>query len=160
MSAIIVHEDVVRPEWVDYNDHLNDACYAIVFSAAVDALFATFGLDAQRRASTGSTVYTLSMLNRFLREARLGTRLVIDARVLARDARRVHLWLNMRSADGVVLATSEQVLVSVRQGDAGAATCEWPASIGAAVDALMQQQAGEPWPRRAGQGLSLTPAPA
>ncbi|MDZ7851712.1 MAG: thioesterase family protein [Halomonas sp.] len=32
-------ETRVRPEWVDYNGHMNDAEYARVFSLAVDGWY-------------------------------------------------------------------------------------------------------------------------
>ena len=44
----------VLPEWVDYNGHLNDAYYMVVFSQAVDAIMTMIGLDAVWRKAAAT----------------------------------------------------------------------------------------------------------
>ncbi|MGY5799659.1 thioesterase family protein, partial [Rheinheimera faecalis] len=46
------------PEWVDYNGHLRDAFYLLVFSYATDALMAHIGLDSQNRDASGHSLFT------------------------------------------------------------------------------------------------------
>ena len=36
----------IEPQWIDYNGHLRDAYYTLVFSQAIDALMDEIGLDA------------------------------------------------------------------------------------------------------------------
>ena len=52
-------ETRVAPDWVDYNGHMNDAAYALVFSRACDALMDKVHLDAGARKATAHTLYTL-----------------------------------------------------------------------------------------------------
>ena len=49
----------ILPEWVDYNDHLRDAFYLLIFSYATDALMTRIGLDHAGRERSGHTLYTL-----------------------------------------------------------------------------------------------------
>lgn len=49
----------VLPEWVDYNGHLNDAYYALVFSRSLDALMDEIGLDEEGRKANAYTIFTL-----------------------------------------------------------------------------------------------------
>ena len=49
-----LYEGVVRPEWIDYNDHMTESRYLQVFGDASDALTAYLGVDAAYRAAEGS----------------------------------------------------------------------------------------------------------
>ena len=51
---MIIHRTPVAPEWVDYNGHLRDAYYLLIFSHASDALMDAMGLDAAGRAASGT----------------------------------------------------------------------------------------------------------
>ena len=63
---------LVHPEWVDYNHHLNDAYYLVVFSYATEGLMAEIGMDAAGRAATGQTIYTLEVHLNYILEVREG----------------------------------------------------------------------------------------
>ena len=60
----------VAPDWVDYNGHMNDAAYALVFSRAVDQLMIELGMDAEFREKTKFTIYTLSVLIHYREEGK------------------------------------------------------------------------------------------
>ena len=44
------YQTTIAPEWVDYNGHLRDAFYLLIFSHATDALMDMLGLDEAGRA--------------------------------------------------------------------------------------------------------------
>ena len=46
MPALITYRTTVQEDWVDYNGHLRDAFYLLIFSYATDALMERIGLDA------------------------------------------------------------------------------------------------------------------
>ncbi len=52
-APLDVYAAKVASEWVDYNGHMNDAAFAVVFSRSVDALMDRIGLDAAARKRTG-----------------------------------------------------------------------------------------------------------
>ena len=62
----------IPAEWVDYNNHLNDAYHAVAFSRAGDVFLESIGLGAEGREATGCTIYTLALVIRYLAEAKLG----------------------------------------------------------------------------------------
>ena len=45
----------IPAEWVDYNDHLNDAYHALAFSRAGDAFMERLGLGEAEREAPGRT---------------------------------------------------------------------------------------------------------
>jgi acyl-CoA thioester hydrolase len=144
----------VQADWVDYNGHLNDAYYAVVFSRAVDALMDRLGLDAAGRAATGHTIYTAALMIRYVREVKQGEPLDVDVQVLESDAKRLRVWLTMRhGGGGHVVSTSEQLLLSIDAS--GPRTSPWPESVGQAVAALTASHAEMAVPPEAGQGIAL-----
>lgn len=154
---IAVFAGSVTSDFVDYNNHMNDAAYALVFSRAADGFFALAGIDAASRAGTGLTIYTLAMQIRYQREARLGEALHVSARILEHDARRVRLWLEMaRGESGAALASCEQVLLCMRQSPEGAKAASFAPGVAAWLDATGRAQAVLVWPEAAGRGITLT----
>uniref|UniRef100_UPI0018E587F0 thioesterase family protein n=1 Tax=Nocardiopsis sp. TNDT3 TaxID=2249354 RepID=UPI0018E587F0 len=66
MSATLTQR--LRPEWIDYNGHLSEAYYVLVFGFATDALMDRVGLDAAYRERSGRSLYTVEAHVRYLRE--------------------------------------------------------------------------------------------
>lgn len=69
---IFEHIKTVLPEWIDYNGHMQDAYYGLVFSQAVDALQDDVGFDQAYRQKTGCTIYLLEEHKFFLSEVKKG----------------------------------------------------------------------------------------
>ena len=110
-SALPVLETTVVSDWVDYNGHMNDAAYAIVFSRSVDALMDRVGLDAAVRKRTGQTLFTLQMMLHYFKEAKEGDALAVSCQLLEHDDKRMRVWLEMhrtgRCAAGRLGATPD-----------------------------------------------------
>ncbi|MEO6921164.1 MAG: thioesterase family protein [Collimonas sp.] len=105
---------VVRPEWVDYNGHLRDAFYLLIFSFATDALMDYIGLDEAERQRSGSSMYTLESHINYLKEVKAGAMVRVQTRLLAHDARRLQIYHSMHLEEGEeTLAASEQMLLHV-----------------------------------------------
>ncbi|MGO8960267.1 MAG: thioesterase family protein [Streptosporangiaceae bacterium] len=106
------HAVTVRPEWVDYNDHLSEWAYLLVFGDNADALFRFIGIDEAYRA-TGRSLYTAETHLRHLREVKVGQRLALTLTVLGHDAKRLHVLHEMRADGTGSVATAEQLLLHV-----------------------------------------------
>ena len=88
----------VRPEWGDYNGHLNDAFYFLIFSRAGDAVLDLVGMGDGYRRQHGVSVFTLETHVCYLREVGVGETVEVEARVLDLDAKRLHLFQTLRRA--------------------------------------------------------------
>jgi len=108
------YETVIRPDWIDYNGHMQDAFYGLVFSYAVDALQDDVGFDAAYRAATGCTIYLLEGHTHFLREVKEGAKVQVESRVVGLDAKRFHLHCTMTEG-GENVAVGEFMEAHVRQ---------------------------------------------
>jgi acyl-CoA thioester hydrolase len=149
-SALPVLETTVVSDWVDYNGHMNDAAYAIVFSRSVDALMDRVGLDAAVRKRTGQTLFTLQMMLHYFKEA-----LAVSCQLLEHDDKRMRVWLDMTAPGGERLAASEQLLISVAQNDGNTRAVAWSFETKAALEALAKAQKDLPHPPAAGSGVAL-----
>ena len=72
----------MRPEWLDYNGHLNDASYAIVLTAAHELLLEHLGLSADYRASHQASMFTVEMHLHYLAEVSAGQTLTASTVVV------------------------------------------------------------------------------
>ena len=145
----------VDPAWIDYNGHMNDAYYALVFSRTGDKLLEAIGLETQGRTRTSRTIYTTTLTIHYHQEVREGEVLAADARVLEYDPKRLRIWFEMRRGDATVVATSEQVYLCVDQSGEKPRAASFLPEQQAAIAAIAAATAHLPWPKAAGRGISL-----
>jgi acyl-CoA thioester hydrolase len=107
-----LHEATVGEAWVDYNGHLTESAYLLIFGDSSDAFFRFFGVDEDYRAS-GKSLYTAETHLHNLREVRLGERLHLTLQVLGVDTKRLHIVHEMYDHAGCLVATAEQMLLHV-----------------------------------------------
>ncbi|MCL7941567.1 thioesterase family protein [Halomonas sp. ATCH28] len=149
---MVILETRVAPEWVDYNGHMNDAEYARVFSLGVEALMDAIGLDEAGRARHGYTLYTLETHLCYRREAHEGQPLRVSLTLLDRDAKRLHVFFELRDEADTLLATSEQMLMGI-DSEAGR-PAPFPAPAEAAIAAL-PHATQDAWPELAGRTIGI-----
>lgn len=112
-APLRLHDTTVGPQWVDYNRHMSESCYLVVFGDNADAFFRYVGIDEQYRQDGGS-LYTVQTHLHNLREVSEGQPLALSLRVLDCDAKRLHVFHEMRhGSTGEPLATAEQLLLHV-----------------------------------------------
>ena len=46
-APLRLHETAVSQDWVDYNGHMSESAYLLVFGDSSDAFFRFFGVDEQ-----------------------------------------------------------------------------------------------------------------
>lgn len=140
-TPLTIYRDVVRPEWVDYNGHLRDAFYLLIFSFATDALIDYVGLDDAARRARGRTIYTLEAHVNYLHEIKEGAQVRVDLRLLAYDEKRLHVYLEMFADDGAEpVAASEQMLLHI--DTSGPRAAAFDPDVAASVQQLAQEHAG------------------
>ena len=153
-APLYTYRSAVLPEWVDYNGHLRDAYYLLLFSLATDALMDQLGLDEAGRAATGHSLYTLECHLNFVQEVKLGQQVEVRTQILGHDTKRLHLHHSLHlSGEAPMLAASEQMLLNVATAMARAAPFAEP--VQSRVEALARAHQAMPVPRFAGRAISL-----
>ena len=152
------YRDVVRPNWVDYNRHMNMGYYLVVFDVATDEFLAWVGLDAAHRHAQRVTTFCLEAHVTYHREVGAGDPLRFTTQLLAHDEKRIHYIHAMyHAAEGYLAATNELMSLHVsevtRRGAPVAPTVlDRLARIQTAHDAL-------PRPPQAGRTIGLGVVP-
>lgn len=158
MSSLpLLYRDHVRSEWVDYNGHMRDAYYLLLFSHASDALIDAIGLDEAGRARSGHSVYTVEVHLNYLQELKQGAALRVEWRLLGHDAKRLHIMLLLyRGEEMQPAALCEQMLLHVdaRQGR----STPFAAEVAARLAAMAAEQASLPLPEH-GRHIALPVRP-
>lgn len=114
MPALITYRTQVHEDWVDYNGHLRDAFYLLIFSYATDALMERIGLDADHREQSGNSLFTLEAHINYLHEVKLGTEVWVQTQIIGFDQKRLHVCHTLhRRGFEQALAASEQMLLHV-----------------------------------------------
>ena len=60
------YDSAVAEAWIDYNGHMSEAYYVLVFGFATDAVMETLGMDAEYRHRSGASLYTVEAHVRYL----------------------------------------------------------------------------------------------
>jgi len=156
-APLRLHATTVRPEWVDYNAHMSESCFLLVFGDNADAFFRYVGIDEAYRAG-GHSLYTAQTSLHHRREAAEGDPIDLTLRVLDHDDARVHIYHEMlHGGTGELLAAAEQLLVHVDIA-AGRST-PMPAELLAHVRAVREAHAGLAVPDLVGRPLRIRHRP-
>ncbi|MEB3901772.1 thioesterase family protein [Pseudomonas putida] len=154
MPALITYRTPVQEDWVDYNGHLRDAYYLLIFSFATDALMERIGLDADSRGQSGNSLFTLEAHINYLHEVKLGTEVWVQTQIIGFDKKRLHLYHSLhRAGFDEALAASEQMLLHVDL--AGPKSAPFSESSAASLQQLMNSAVDHSPPQFVGRLIQL-----
>ncbi|MEM7097288.1 MAG: thioesterase family protein [Pseudomonadota bacterium] len=109
-SRIVCPTQIVEPEWIDYNGHLNMAFYHVMFDRAVDHVYDALGIGAEYAASGRGSCFTMEVHVHYLQELSVEDDVDIHFQLLNYDGKRLHFFEQMfHKQDGFIAATSEQI---------------------------------------------------
>jgi acyl-CoA thioester hydrolase len=153
-APLQLHAPSVLPQWVDYNGHMSESCFLLVFGDNSDAFFRYVGIDERYRDIQGLSLYTVQTQIHHIHEASEGDPLRLTLQLLDVDDRRVHIFHSMFHAQsGALLATAEQMLVHVDMHAGRAAPM--PAWLLQHMQAIHAAHAALPRPVQAGATIGI-----
>lgn len=111
----VVWREPVQDAWIDYNGHLSEAYYVLVFGHATDAVMDAVGLGPAHREAHDASLYTVEAHVRYLAEVPAGAALEVRSSVIGTTAKLLWIWHEM-VVDGRLCATEEILGVHVVAG--------------------------------------------
>lgn len=126
MSGLPKYQTTIIDDWIDYNDHLSEAFYVLIFGYATDAVMEQIGLGRDERTATGSSLYTVEAHIRYLQEVTLGAEVSVTSRIVGAGPKKLHLAHEMTARSRLV--ATEEILALHVAGEPAAAR-PFPAGI-------------------------------
>ena len=111
----VIWREAVRPEWIDYNGHLSEPYYVLVFGHATDAVMDEIGLGEEARALNSASLFTVEAHVRYLDQVDEGESLEVRSSVVGAGPKKLHIWHEMW-AGGRLRATEEILGLHVHTG--------------------------------------------
>lgn len=153
-EKMVVFNGQVSADWIDYNGHMNDACYVVVFSKAIDEFMCCIGLDEAFRGQHQVSIYTLQSMVHYLQEVSDGEPLRIEVQLLESDTKKLRVFFRMvHGESGIELAAMESLLLHMDMKTHRAAPFLSVTQL--QIDAIQQLHAGMELPSLAGRSIAL-----
>ena len=142
----------VRPEWIDYNGHLNMAYYNVLFDTCADEAYLLLGFGPEY-AERGYTTYTAEFHLCYVRELHVQDRVRVSLQMLDHDASKFHTYLEIRHEDGWLAATGEALSLHIDRS--GPKVAPFQPEVAEQVAKMRAAHADLPVPARAGRSIAI-----
>ena len=155
-APLELHKDLILPEWIDYNGHLNVAYYVLVFDRATDVFFDFMGLTAEYRAAGNVSAFVVEMHTSYIREVKASDEVRVTTQLLDYDEKRFHYLHSMYHAgQGYLAATNELLCLYMDMGIRRVAKI--PAPILDRLAEIKQSHDELPLPEQVGSVMRVKP---
>lgn len=109
-TAFEGNRQFVKPEWIDYNGHMNVAYYMMAFDLALDDILDHVGFHRDYKKRKNITTFVGDFHIHYRRELREGDPLRITQQLVGLDRKRIHICQNMYHADEHYLAAQSEIM--------------------------------------------------
>ncbi|MCI4664056.1 MAG: thioesterase family protein [Neomegalonema sp.] len=159
-TPVLCERAKVRPEWIDYNDHMNIGYYLIAIDLATDRFFEDWiGVGPDMATAHGKGSFVLQTHMHFLREMRLDDEFDAHIQLLDCDAKRWRYIATLtRVSDGAKAATAEQIAMCVDHSTRRSAPL--PETQRRRLEQMMDAHRSLPVPPEVGAPLAIRRAPS
>jgi len=128
----VVWRQAVEDAWIDYNGHLSEPYYVLVFGNATDAVMDSVGLGPEYREAHDASLYTVEAHVRYLEEVAARSDVEVRSSVIGATGKLLWIWHELR-VDGRVCATEEVLGVHV----VGRSSAPFPEGVAARIRAAL-----------------------
>lgn len=157
-QGLALHEERVRPEWIDYNGHMNVAYYVLIFDHATDALYDHLGIGIDYRERNGFSSFAVEGHVIWARELVENDPVQVVTRLLGYDEKRIHYFHAMLHAEKGFLAATHEIL-SLHVDMAKRRAAPMPREIQERIRPLYEEHRRMPLPPQAGRRVGLDARP-
>jgi len=100
----------IKPEWIDFNGHMNVGYYVVAFDLGSMAFLDAVGMGFTYPERRGGSTFGLEMHVTYDREIHKDDPFVIFTRVLDCDQKRIHMYHEMRHGTEGWLASTNEII--------------------------------------------------
>ncbi len=110
-EALFTTTTTVKPDWIDYNGHMNMGFYLVAFDhVATDGFFEYLGIGLEHKQAVGKSTFSLAANIDFVAELMAGDPLRFTTQLVDYDHKRLHFYHCLYHAEqGYLAATNENL---------------------------------------------------
>jgi acyl-CoA thioester hydrolase len=151
----VIYATEIKPEWLDYNNHMNVAYYVLIYDLAFEELLRSLGLGGERAKITGISTMALESHITYDQEISLGQDVEIRMQLVDHDHKRMHLYFEMyvQGAGRYLASTLEQISMCVDLNERKSAS--FPAEVMEKIKLLSEQQSHLKRPENIGRIIGI-----
>ncbi|MGE3967125.1 MAG: thioesterase family protein [Dongiaceae bacterium] len=156
-APLLIHRATVLPAWLDYNGHMNDANYLMVFGYGLDLFMDRVGIGEEDRKTHEISLYTMQAHLSYVSELHANEPIRVETRVLDFDQKRVVLYYEMFREEALAagpVAACESMNLHVSTAPVVKSAAFRPESF-AAISALADAAKALPPAKYAGRPIAI-----
>ncbi|MGR3322276.1 MAG: thioesterase family protein [Pseudooceanicola sp.] len=154
MSVFRSKTQSLKPDWIDFNGHLNMAYYVVLFDWGVDEVQEELGLGIPySEADHPFTTFSAEFHTRYLRELPPDATVYSTFRLLDVSPKAYHFCQQLYHTDGWLSATGEGISLHIDQS--GPKVAPYPPEVLANLEAMLAAHSAEPVPDWVGKPMGV-----
>ena len=144
----------IKPEWIDFNGHMNVGYYVVAFDLGSMAFLDAVGMGYTYPERRGGSTFGLEMHVTYDREIHQDDPFVIYTRVLDCDQKRIHMYHEMRhGTEGWLASTNEIITMHINMAERR--TAPFPDDIMTTLNRIREAHAELPIPSGVGRKIGI-----
>ncbi len=144
----------IKPEWIDFNGHMNVGYYVVAFDLGSMAFLDAVGMGYSYPERRGGSTFGLEMHVTYDREIHQDDPYVIHTRVLDCDQKRIHMYHEMRhGTEGWLASTNEIITMHINMKERRSAP--FPDDIMETLNKIKEAHANLPTPSGVGRKIGI-----
>ena len=153
-APLSIYSTIIKPEWIDYNGHMNVAYYVLVFDQATDAYKSHIGIDESYRERRNLSTFAAELHVTYIKEVHLNDTIDIKTQLIDHDTKRHHFIHQMFEQKSGDLCAAMEVM-SLHIDLATRRTAPFPTEVYDRISTLMQSHARLARPKQVGSLIGI-----
>ena len=108
--SVHISDQIIKKEWIDYNNHMNMAYYVLVFDEVWEIMFKKFKMGEDSAKSTQMSTMVVETHTTYNSEVKLGDEVEINLTYFDHDKKRLHFKMEMIEKSSKKLSATLEML--------------------------------------------------
>ena len=108
--SVHISDQIIKKEWIDYNNHMNMAYYVLVFDEVWEIILKKFKMGEDSAKSTNMSTMVAETHTTYNSEVKLGDEVEINLTFFDHDKKRLHFKMEMIEKSSRKLSATLEML--------------------------------------------------
>ena len=108
--SVHIADQIIKKEWIDYNDHMNMAYYVLVFDDVWEIILKKFKMGENSAKSSNMSTMVVETHTTYNNEVKLGDEVEINLTFFDNDKKRLHFKMEMIEKSSKKLSATLEML--------------------------------------------------